>query len=209
MLKPLSSLLLFLMLFPSCKQEADDIQPAQPTSQAPSMDPATAFIRAAQSSPAADEYISGEFDGTPLYCSTDAWQGQSSNFYLDNAQKSEYANLIRNNPKADIQLTVGFNNTGLFQRAMPALWPHPNPAYCEQITIELRSLGPNNEELAFFKGGTGFGIPMQVQITSTANGVIEGTFTGMLHKYVKGDYAGAFFPVKNGKFRIKATTVSI
>ncbi|WBO86236.1 hypothetical protein [Hymenobacter yonginensis] len=204
MLKLFSYPLLFLALFTSCQKETDGMQP-----EAPVANPLSAFLRVAQSSPAADEYISGEFDGIPLNCATDKWPSVSSTFYINNAQSSESGQLIRQNPNADVQVNISFVNTGIFQKAMPASWPYANHAVCEAITVSIWSLGPNNEPLSLFKGGTGYGKPLKVEITSTANGMVEGTFSGRLYQVVDGQSLMKFFLVKNGKFRIQTRTVFI
>jgi hypothetical protein len=202
MLKQLSCAFLFLASFTACQQDADDVQPV---SSAKALNPDTAFLSTVQSSTPAlgDNYISGEFDGNPLYFVADRGLSQTSFYHIEATQNVDYCYLITQNPGSDIELSLSFLNTQLFQKTLPASWPHPNPAYCEQATVALTQVGPKYKIPSVFRGGTGYSSPLKVQVTSVANEIVEGTFEGTLFQYVNGKYAGSSFDVKNGKFRVK------
>ncbi|OGX89851.1 hypothetical protein [Hymenobacter coccineus] len=207
MLKALAYPLLLLVLFTSCRREADEVQPVPPAPAfRPAEDPSTGFLITAQSSPPAEEYISGNFDGYPLYCAADGDTGQASLFRFNEANKVDYGFLSRQNPKGDIQLSITFVNTNVFQRAMPAAWPHPNSVLCEGIEVEMRQLG-DMAHLTTFNGGTGYGFPLKVKILSVADGVVEGTFDGALWRRVDGQFMENHMVVTNGHFRIKTHTL--
>lgn len=203
MLKRLSFSFLFLASFAACKQEADEVQPVKP---AATLNPATAFLRAAQSSTPApgDNYISGEFDGNSLYCVADRGLSQTSYYYINVPQNFDHCYLITQTPQSDIELSVDFLNTQLFQKSLPTSWPHPNPAYCEQASVSLKEIGPGYKELSVFKGGSAYDSPLKVQVTSVTNEIVEGSFEGRLFQYIGGKYSGKHFEVKKGKFRVKA-----
>ncbi|MGI4862601.1 MAG: hypothetical protein ACRYFZ_01670 [Janthinobacterium lividum] len=150
-----------------------------------------------------DNYISGEFGGTPVYCVADKGLSQTSYYHIDVTQNADYCSLFTQTLPEDVELSINFLNTGLFQKQLPTSWPHANPAYCEQASVILTEKGPGNKVVSVFRGGSGYSSPLQVQVTSVSNEIVEGTFEGKLFRYIDDKYAYDFIFVKNGKFRVK------
>jgi hypothetical protein len=200
MLKLFSYSLLFLVCFSSCNKEKE-IEIIQP--QVPLVDPNTAFLSTIQcgSLSPTDYYISGEFNGNSLFCTTSKGYSQASFYSYNLPQGVDYGSLMTATPQADLEIGMVFTNTQLFQKTLPASWPHANPAYCESITIKLRQ--PGAKDGAYFYDSAWKANSIKVTVTSVANDIVEGTFEGPLHHMVNNCGTGSKIIVKNGKFRVK------
>ena len=176
-------------------------------------DPAKSFLKDVKSDPASDYYISGEFDGYKIYCSStfaSTYPYHDTVFnalYDNNSIDLDNIHLLRENQDMSVMLAIYFDKAKIFTRQFPYVLPRSNLDICEAAQIELINMkklgtigqGSTNDDFSFW-GHTNTSI--KVQVTSFVDNVIQGTFEGSLKTKT-----GSIIQVKNGSFRIKIIVV--
>lgn len=201
------SIFTFLM---SCKKET--VSTDLPT-ETKKKDDSKSFLKDIKSDNQAEYYISGEFDGYKVYCSSTLEEYYPSNdtvmnaLYVNDAIGLDNIHLIRENRKMTAMIAIYFDQTKIYTRQFPYLLPHANLDQCEAAQMEfinMKKLGTTGQcsptDDFTFLGHSNSNI--KVQITSFLDNIMEGTFEGALTTKT-----GSTIIVKNGQFRIKIKIV--
>ncbi|CAN5817301.1 hypothetical protein BH11BAC3_BH11BAC3_45110 [soil metagenome] len=203
------STITFLM---SCKKEGLATNPSTETKQ---KDDSKSFLKDIKSDNQAEYYISGEFDGHKVYCSSTLGEYYPSNDTIMNAL---YANdsigldnihLIRENREMTAMIAIYFDKAKIYTRLFPYLLPHANLGQCEAAEIQfinMKKLGTTGQcsptDDFTFLGQSNSNV--KVQVTSFLDNIMEGTFEGSLTTKT-----GSTIILKNGQYRIKIKKVPI
>lgn len=194
----------------SCKEEISDLQPEKPEI----VDETKAFLKNVKSDIESEYFISGEFDGHNIYCSstfasTFPYHDTAFNaLYVDNSIDLDNIHLIRKNNEMSVMIAIYFDKAKIFTRQFPYNLPRANLDLCESVQMELINMkklgtvgqGSLNDDFSFW-GHTNSSI--KVQVTSFANNIMQGAFEGSITTKT-----GSTILVKNGKFRIKIMVVN-
>lgn len=208
--------LLFLLstiLFFSCKKETVTSPAERPNQRSENADPTKDFLKEIRSDAKSEFYISGEFDGYEIYCSSthgSMYQYQDTGFnaiYLDPSIGLDNIHLIRENDERTVMLAIYFDKANIADRTFPYLVPRANLDPCESVEMELinmKKLGTAgqhspNDDFSFWSTTNN---TFKIKVDRFADNVIEGTFEGVLRTET-----GASLDVKNGKFRIKTILI--
>lgn len=204
------AVLVWTLSVASCKKDSLEIQSVKTEPQ----DLAKTFLKEVKSDPASDFYISGEFDGHKIYCSStfaNTFPYHDTVFnalYINNSIDLDNIHLVRENQEMSVMLAIYFDKAKIFTRQFPYILPRANLDICEAAQIELINMkklgttgqGAPNDDFSFW-GHTNTSI--KVQVSSFVDNVMEGTFEGFLTTKT-----GSTIIVKNGKFRIKIIVVN-
>jgi hypothetical protein len=190
----------------SCKKESADKNSAAETKQ---KDDSKSFLKDIKSDNQAEYYISGEFDGYKVYCSSTLAEYYPSNdtimnaLYVNDSIGLDNIHLIRENREMTVMIAIYFDKAKIYTRQFPYLLPHANLAQCEAAQMEfinMKKLGTTGQcsptDDFTFLGHTNTNI--KVQVTSFSDNIMQGTFEGSLTTKT-----GSTIIVKNGQYRIK------
>lgn len=172
-------------------------------------DDSKSFLKEIVSDNPAEYYISGDFDGHKVYCSSTMGEYYPSNdtlmnaVYVNDAIGLDNIHLVRENREMTAMIAIYFDKAKIHTRQFPYLIPHANLGLCEAVQMEfinMKKLGtavqcsPSDDFT--FLGHTNTNI--KVQVASFWNNIMEGTFEGSLTTKT-----GSTIIVKNGQYRIK------
>jgi hypothetical protein len=194
----------------SCKKDTLETQTVRTEAQ----DPAKSFLNEVKSDNVSDYYISGEFDGHKIYCSStfaNIFPCHDTVFnasYVHTLIDLDNIHLLRENQEMSVMLAVYFDKAKIFTRQFPYILPRANLDICEGAEIELINMkklgttaqGAQNDDFSF-SGHTNTSI--KVQVNSFVDNVMQGTFEGSLKTKT-----GSIIQLKNGSFRIKIIVVN-
>jgi len=189
----------------SCKKDTLEI----PSVKTETIDSTKSFLKDIKSDSTSDYYISGEFDGYKIYCSStlaDMFPSQDTMFnvlFYNDSIDLDDMHLTRENQDMTVMLSIYFEKSKIFTRQFPYTLPRANMGYCESAEVEfinmkkLGTTGQNapNDDFSFM-GNTNKGI--KVQVNSFVDNIMQGTFEGALRTNT-----GSVIQVKNGSFRLK------
>lgn len=203
------SVIMVTILFVSCKKDATDLH----SETHEYIDKAKSFLKDVKSDAVSEYYISGQFDGHNIYCTstftgTMPYHDTAYNvFYVNNTIGLDRIHLIRENKDMSFMIAIHFDQAKIFTRQLPYVLPRANPDNCEGVQIELinmKKLGTTVQGSPIddysFRGHTYNSI--KVQVTSFENNIIEGTFEGTLTTET-----GSKLIAKNGQFRLKIVII--
>jgi hypothetical protein len=202
--------LVWTMAIASCKKDTVETQSVRTETQ----DPAKSFLKEVKSDIASDYYISGEFDGHEIYCSStfaNAFPYNDTVFnasYVNTLIDLDNIHLLRENQEMSVMLAIYFDKAKIFTRQFPYILPRANLDICEAVQIDLINMkklgstaqGAQNDDFSF-SGHTNTSI--KVQVNSFVDNVMQGTFEGSLKTKT-----GSIIQAKNGSFRIKIIVVN-
>jgi hypothetical protein len=204
------SVLIWAIVFTSCKKDTAVI----PGTKTETPDPAKSFLKDVKSDSTSEYYISGEFDGHKIYCSStfaNTFPYHDTIFnalYVNNEIDLDNIHLVRQNHDRSAMLAIYFDKAKIYTRQFPYNLPRANLDICEAAQIELINMkklgttgqGAPNDDFSFW-GHTNTSI--KVQVTHFADNIMQGTFEGSLTTKT-----GSTIVVKNGSFRIKIIVVN-
>lgn len=204
------SAIIGILFLSSCKKDVTDSLTEKPEI----VDQAKAFLKNVKSDVESEYFISGEFDGHKIYCSstfTSTFPYHDTVFnalYVNNSIDLDNIHLIRENNEMSVMIAIYFDKAKIFTRQFPYNLPRANLDICEAAQMELINMkklgtvgqGSPNDDFSFW-GHTNTSI--KVQVISFENNIMQGTFEGSLTTKT-----GSTIQVKNGKFRIKIIVVN-
>jgi hypothetical protein len=177
-------------------------------------DSVKSFLRDVKSDPKSNFYISGDFDGYSIYCTSSFpyfYPNDDSAFntiYIYSILNMDHAKLIRENHDTTIRIGIFFANPHFATRQFPYSLSPKNHSFKENAQIELTNL--NKKDLfkkgeiewdVYFHGGANTSVT--VEVTSFRDEILEGTFEGTLSTK-----NGAKIVVTNGKFKLQMKTIN-
>ena len=200
---------LFIAFFVSCKKETPVINTPKPAY----IDSSKFFLDNLAVDAESEYYISGVFDGKPLYFASvygNLYPYNDTGFnaiYYNEAIGLDNIHLLRQNNNFSGMIAIYFDQAKIFTRQFPYRLPNrTDPSYqAAEVTlldmVGLRSAPPGTfqndyEFTARTKGGA------MVEVTSFTDNVMEGIFQGTLK-----NPKGSSIKVENGKFRLKVIVI--
>lgn len=176
---------------------------------------AKGFLKEVKSDSSNEFFISGEFDGINIFCTSTfselyPYHDTVYNAYYFNSSGFDQITLLRENYERSVEIEIYFLQSDIFNRQLPYKMPHDNLATGEYVQISLlnkKKLGTavqNSTEDDFTFSGYSF-TTMKIEVTSIMNNILEGTFEGSL--ITRSGYDRII--VKNGKFRTKIKVVEL
>lgn len=170
---------------------------------------ATKFLKTAASDADAPYFISGEFNGTRLYCATtnsDQYAYHDTIYNLiafEPSREQDNIHLLRVNKEGTVKLAMYFTNSRIFSRTLPYNLPYQNILFGEFAEIAITDLkGLHNSSVVddqreFLFSGSTFNV-VSVQVLSLTDSTMRGTFSGNIT-----NYRGAHIRIRDGAFNIR------
>ena len=197
--------ILYLLVFfaVSCKKDSNS-----PTPEELKRLEETKFLATIKSDAPAQYFISGEFNGTKIYCTTtnsDIFPSHDTLYNLIAQNQSltlDGIQMMRDNKEATVKLSININQSNIFSKPLPYTLPHQNQKPGEFATIGLVNSKdyfnpPAGTSQADHHYMSSLG-SVRVQVTEINDSTLTGTFSGNIF-----NKQFTTIPIKNGAFHIK------
>lgn len=203
--------LVMLFLMYSCDKDDEWITPTGlKTSEKTKL-----FLKYVKSDNPSAYYISGDFDGIPIYCASTLsewfpYQDTTFNALYSNATGLDEFRLTRENQEMSFMIAFYIEQPKIKTRQFPYILPNPDPGPGEFAQVDvwnLRRQSRRNTVLSYDESlysGYTYNNSIRIQINRYSDNIIEGTFGGILAPKL-----GTAITVTNGKFRLKIKEVTL